>query len=74
MIIIHTIDIITGDLVALTKVEGSIGVELFEVINNASKDMTDKISKKLPMIDKEEYERMKKSRMIKKIINSFLRR
>jgi TolB-like protein len=67
MVLIHTIDILTGELVALTKIEGNTGVELFAVINNASKDMTKKIIDTLPLIDKEIYE----TKMIK-INNSII--
>jgi hypothetical protein len=57
LVLIHAIDILTGELAAMTKVEGNIGVELFSVINIASKDMTTKITNALPMLDKEKYEK-----------------
>ncbi len=52
MIMIHTVDIITGQLVALTRVEGGTGVEMFDLINKAASDMTAKITEKLPMLEK----------------------
>jgi len=55
MILIHAIDIFTGELIVLTKVEGQTGIDLFNLIDNASKDMKDKMEIKFPMVDKRTY-------------------
>lgn len=56
MIMMQAIDIINGDLVATTKVQGELGVNIFNLINNASNDLTNKIINKLKSVTKEEYE------------------
>ena len=62
MILIHTIDILTGELIALTKIEGKTGVEIFNIINKASNDVTNKILDKLPMLERKEYEKIKEEK------------
>jgi len=55
LIIIHAVDIFTGDIAAVTKEEGGTGIDLFNVINKSITDILDKIILKLPMMNRTEY-------------------
>jgi TolB-like protein len=61
MIIMNALDLFSGDIAALTKAEGNTGIGLFDVINSAAKDMTAKLTQKLPMMEKKDYDKKKKS-------------
>lgn len=57
MILIHAIDIFTGELVAITKEEGETGLDLFNLVNRSAKDIYDKIIINFPMMKKAEYDK-----------------
>lgn len=64
MIVIQAYDIFTGQLAVSTNIKGGLGIDLFRVIEDASKDMADKMAEKLQMVKKSYFTEM--SRLIRK--------
>jgi TolB-like protein len=58
MILLHAVDVISGDIVAVTKVQGELGVNIFNLINTASKDLTNKVITQLRSITRSDYENL----------------
>lgn len=60
MIIIQAYDIFTGQIAVSTNIKGGLGIDLFRVIEEASKDMADKMAQKLQMVKKSYFTEMSK--------------
>ena len=66
---IKSIDVFTGEIVASTNLRGELGVDVFRIIDESSKDITDKMAKKLKAVDKSYFNEMLKVMNQKKLNN-----
>jgi TolB-like protein len=57
-IIIEAVDVFTGQPVASTHVNGSVGLDIFRIIDQSTKDMADKLSANLKKIKKSYFDEM----------------
>ena len=53
---IEAIDVFTKEVVAITNIEGNLGVDQFRIIDNSSNDMTNKMIKEFPVLEKSNYD------------------
>jgi len=57
---IDAVDIFKSDIVASVSITGETGLDMFQIIDDASRLMSDEMSKKLQMVEKTYFEEMKR--------------